>query len=398
MSISHSDFILSVYPNLIGSVVGQSNNFRVSASNTSLLYMVYNLSLTIILPDGVSFLSSSVNPNSIVNNPSGTITITWTNIKDLTSNELDYSINLILKSDENFRSTGLPVPFDIPLTSINVSTKVDTLPRGNEDNANVEIIKTSDVNFIPLRYNTKKFDPGKVAKGAGSINSITAPLWVYEYRVAVENNTSLPSTVTRFDNLPDGTRYLDAPYITDSDVAQLSSLNTISPSPVPGGTNSANISGGTITLSQGSMNIITFNAAVWNDYNSSYIENSGSKIPNSAPLLNTITLNVLSSPAASNTATHAKDSLINKSSNISIGDVGSIVIYTLEYKINRYDGVSSFIITDTLPDGQSYIVGSASMPPTSVVNNVDGTTTITWNLGLRVKGTSGTITFNALIH
>ncbi len=41
-------------------------------------------------------------------------------------------------------------------------------------------------------------------------------------------------------------------------------------------------------------------------------------------------------------------------------------------------------VTDVLPAGLSYIVGSASIPPTSVTPNPDGTTTIVWALGPRV--------------
>ena len=41
-------------------------------------------------------------------------------------------------------------------------------------------------------------------------------------------------------------------------------------------------------------------------------------------------------------------------------------------------------ITDVLPAGLSYIIGSANLQPTSVTNNADGTTTLIWALGPRV--------------
>ena len=55
-------------------------------------------------------------------------------------------------------------------------------------------------------------------------------------------------------------------------------------------------------------------------------------------------------------------------------------------------------VTDILPAGMIYVVGSASLPPTSITSNSDGTTTIEWNLGPQVPGQVVTpITFDAQV-
>jgi uncharacterized repeat protein (TIGR01451 family) len=47
---------------------------------------------------------------------------------------------------------------------------------------------------------------------------------------------------------------------------------------------------------------------------------------------------------------------------------------------------SNVILKDTLPANLDYKAGSANIPPTTIVNNPDGTQLLTWNLGARVPG------------
>lgn len=54
------------------------------------------------------------------------------------------------------------------------------------------------------------------------------------------------------------------------------------------------------------------------------------------------------------------------------------------------------ILTDTLPKELSYVSDSASLAPTSIIVNADGTTSLVWDLGLRTPGvTLSPITFRA---
>lgn len=140
MAINPSDFNLSSNPNPIRAVVGNTASFNVNFSNTNAVDTAYNLTTTITIPDGTSYVSASIEPDLIVLNPDDTITINWLNIKDLAPNET-YSFSVAIMADETFRETGLPVTFDVPLADIDITAKVDTLPRGNDDVGNIEIIK-----------------------------------------------------------------------------------------------------------------------------------------------------------------------------------------------------------------------------------------------------------------
>ena len=398
MAISPSDFNINFSPNPLRVVLGADGTFSVGFSNISTTDTAYNLTLNINLPDGVSFVGSSETPTSIITNPDETISIEFLNIKDLAPNEVDFEIQLTLKSDENFRDTGNPVPFDIPLTSIDISATVDTLPRGDEDPGNQKITKTGTADFIPLRYSLTKSSPGKILKGAGLITPPTPPQWSFKYTLTVFNNSREPSQVTLADDLPNGVRYLDNISVTGPDALALSSPTVITPSPGPGCQDFVTINWGTVTLSAGSTNGITFDAAIWDNFTINCVENSGSKISHMAPLQNIATLNGLSGPVQAHSTINAMDATIDKSVVSQSTDVGLVKTYTLAYRINQYDDVSFFTITDLISDGQIYNSGSATIVPDSITVNPDGTTELFWNLGLQTTGTSGIITFKTTVN
>ncbi|WP_069649973.1 DUF11 domain-containing protein [Caloranaerobacter ferrireducens] len=397
MAISQSDFVLSEIPDPIKVVLGMDGIFRLMFKNTSATERGYNLTVEMTLPDGVSYVDSSIIPTSVEENPDGTVKVSWINIKDLAPNEIDYSIEVKVKSDDTFRSTGLPVPFDVPLVSVDITATVDTLPRGDEDIGNVKITKTDSANFIPLRYNLLKTAPSKMPKGAGLISPDLSPLWPYQYKLTVMNNIREPSTVTLIDNLPNGVRYLGGLTVSGPDSIELSSPNIIVPTPGPDCQDYVTLDWQTVTLSEGSVNIITFDVAIWDNYTEGCEENSGERIPHSTPLQNVAILEGISGPVQAVATTRAMDATIDKTVDKKITDVGEINTYTLTYKINQYDDIDSFTITDIIEDGQEYNVGSASLAPDSVTVNPDGTTELVWNLGYLSKGTTGTITFTTTV-
>lgn len=396
MAIAPTDFNVGISPNPIRVTIGMSGNVNLTFSNSSLTSRGYNLSVTLTLPDGVSYAGGVLPPTSTTNGPDGTLILSWINIKDLAPNEIDYVLSVILKSDEIFRETGLPVPYDIPLSSVVVHGTVDTLPRGNDDPGNVQITKTDSSNFIPLRYNLTKVAPGKMPKGAGLLSPVTAPRWPYQYTLIVENNSREYSTVTLIDNLPNGVRFLDTLTVTGPDNLELSSPNVTLPSSGPQGQNFVTIDWGSVTLSPDSVNTIVFDAAIWDNYTVGGVENSGSRISHLTPLQNTATLNGLSGPVQSIATINAMDTTINKKVSSLSTDVGQINNYTLTYRINQYDSVGNVVVTDTISNGQTYNVGSASLPPINPNPpiNLNGTTTLDWNLGLLATGTTGNITFS----
>jgi hypothetical protein len=233
VAIQPSDFTISLSPDPVGIVVGMNSNVSMSFTNTNTVDRGYNLTAELILPDGVSFVGSTITPTSVVAGPNGTIIVSWTNIKDLAPNEVDFQFQATVQADETFRETGESVPFDVPISAVVLNATVDTLPRGNDDPGNEEIPKTDSSNYIPLRYSLTKTAPSKMPKGAGLFIPETEPLWPYEYTLTVMNNSRMPSTVTLVDNLPNGVRYLGNLSVSGPDAAALSSPTVTIPSPGP---------------------------------------------------------------------------------------------------------------------------------------------------------------------
>lgn len=398
MAIQPADFLVSLSPDTIKVVLGTTGGANLSFSNTSGTERGYNLEVQVILPDGVSLDSASIAPSSIVPGPGGTLIITWLSLTDLAPNQSDYGVELILKSDEIFRDTGLPVPFDIHLVDVEVSGTVDTLPRGDDDDDNVKITKTDASDFVPLRYNLTKSAPEKITKGAGELDPVVLPFWDYQYTLTLTNNSVAASVVTLLDELANGIRYLNNLNVVGPDSGSLLSPTIITPdsSSSPLCQDFVSIDWGTVTLSPSSVNIITFDAAIWNNYTLDCLENSGDRIPHDTSLENIATLDGQSGEIEAEVMTDALDVLINKSVGSGITDVGATNFYTLNYSINQYDNVDGIVVTDIIGDGQSYTLGSASITPDSITSAL-GITTLVWNIGSMLASTSGVITFETVV-
>lgn len=80
---------------------------------------------------------------------------------------------------------------------------------------------------------------------------------------------------------------------------------------------------------------------------------------------------------------------ISKSGTPDTGGYGTIVDYTLTYATSQYYTADTIEITDTLPDGLSFVsVTGTTTVPTSVTHNADGTTDLVWS-GLPAMGQTG---------
>lgn len=393
MAIQPSEFVSQLSPSQLQTVLGMTGDMTLSFSNTSLVDAGYNLSVEVTLPNGVSYDSSTVAPTSVVDDPSGTQILKWTNIKDLSPQELDYEIGLTLKSDENFRISGDPVPFDTVISSIDMVSTVDTMPRGADDPLNEVRTNNNSSTFLPLRYNLIKSAPSKIVKGAGTLVPPVSEDFPFTYTLIVENNTRSASTVTLIDNLPNGVRYLGNLNVSGPDSVLLSSPTVIPPSVSQDFTT---LDWGSVTLSANSINTITFDAAIWNRLTENGVENSGDIITHMTPLENSAELDGISGTVVATATTNAMDAIIRKSVSPIMTDVGGILNYTLTYQINQYYDVNDFTVIDITADGQTFN-NDASVAPTSFIENPDGTTTIEWQLGNLPASTTGTITFSTTV-
>lgn len=89
---------------------------------------------------------------------------------------------------------------------------------------------------------------------------------------------------------------------------------------------------------------------------------------------------------------------IDKSGTPTSGGYGTVVDYSLTYATSQYYTADTIVLSDRLPDGMSYVAGSASVVPTTVTHNADGTTDIVWDVITPLGQTdSGTIAFQATV-
>ena len=91
---------------------------------------------------------------------------------------------------------------------------------------------------------------------------------------------------------------------------------------------------------------------------------------------------------------------VSKSASPQVVGIGDTVTFALDYYVSEYYTATNVILTDILPDGMTYVDGSASLNPVSVQPNSpgEGQTTLTWNIPLTntTPGLSGTTEPSAL--
>ncbi|GMQ56499.1 hypothetical protein AN1V17_08920 [Vallitalea sediminicola] len=396
MAFDPNLFIVDVAPDPANIVIGREGIVTITASNNNPSDWGYNYTLQMTIPDGVSFVNSDIPVTSQVINIDNTITLTWLNIKDLAPNETDYEFAIVLMADENYRETGLPVPFNTVLTPVAIEATVDTKPRGDGEPGNIQYAKSDSTSVKSSQYAVTKIAPNKIPKGAG-IPSGDSPQWPFEYEFVIENNTRIVSSVSILDVLDNGIRFIGPITAVGPDSVQLIPPNPIVINPTPGGQDNVTIEWTNVDLSVNSINIVKFDVAIWNNYTVGGIENSGDRIPHQTPMNNMVTLTGTSGPVSSEVSTLAMDITINKSQSPIELLIGSIIDYTIVYRVNQYDNVDDVLVTDIISDGQTF--QSATPTPTSVSpkDPITGETTVTWDFGTLVISTSGTITFSTVV-
>ncbi|MBU3114607.1 DUF11 domain-containing protein [Clostridium lacusfryxellense] len=397
MAFDPNLFIVNISPQPANIVLGKTGTVTVTASNNNPADWGYNLTLTMTIPDGVSFDSSSVPPTSQVLNLDSTITLTWLNITDLAPNQTGFTFPVTLMVDETFRALpNLDVPFDIPLTPVALSATVDTKPRGFGEPGNIQYTKNDSTSVVPARYIINKIVPGKYPKGAG-IPLGVGPQWPFTHQINIDNNTRQASLVDITDNMDNGIRFIGPITAVGPDSIQLSPPNPVVVTPIPAGQDFVSITWNNINLSAGAVDVVSYDVAFWDNYTVGGIENSGTRILHQTPLNNVVTMTGASGPVASQGTTLAMDLTIDKSQNPTSADVGININYTLAYKVNQYDSLNSVVATDVISDGQTFVVGVPPPTSVSIKNPLTGETTVIWDLGALLSSSSGSITFSTVV-
>jgi len=377
----------------------------------------YNLTISNTLPAGLTYQTANPTPTAVTVQIDGTTQLMWDNIADLEVNEeFEVSITAALK----------PTLIVSDRFINNVTGLVNTAP----DNSGAWVQATSQLaaqpQAIDIEMNALQSTADEQATGAGEYPAIpgrqAGPDWPYQYRITVRNNNVGPSqNVLAKVSLPAGVAYL-------GNVAFSTNPNSASTTPVltlrPDGALILTWALGTLTVAQYSAPIvITFSAAAPYRFRTSAdvaAQNgayagplSGDVIPEDTvlPAGYEATATYLTVPTADGSeSTPADDApaqitaeilTVHKGASPSVVGVGTEVAFSLGFFVSEYYVVSNAVLVDVLPDGMTYVDGSASLVPRSVdVNTSDlGQTTITWDLPVTstIPGAASAVTFKAKV-
>lgn len=372
-------------------IIGSTSSFNINIQNLSSSQRLYNLSISLRLPDGLVLSTSSISQTSSVTNADNSITYSWINIKDLAPMEIDFTFSITVKCNTKFKN-GNYIPFGYGFTGISVGCQVDTMPRGIYDIGNEVITKQISMTYSTVRFNSTISTSGKVLKGAGTSLLLNDYTQINTATCKFYNNSISASFVNISILLDDGIRYIGNITTSGTDASQLTSpvINLVK-------INNklyTQLYFGNINLSISSSTTLTFNYAVWNQYNN----NQGDFIVHGTKLNMSIDMNssdpIIVSSSNSNTSFSAMDLIITTSTSKSTVDVQTSVTYTYVYKVGQYYNIQNIIVHYYLPDGIFYI--SSSSPPTSVVDDTDlKGFYITYNFPLATQNSTKTVTISA---
>ncbi|WP_040328281.1 isopeptide-forming domain-containing fimbrial protein [Clostridium ihumii] len=373
-------------------IIGNTSSFDISIKNLSSTQRLYNLGISLTLPDGMTLSTSTIPQTSSITNADNSTTYSWVNIKDLAPMEVNFKFNITVKCNTKFKN-GTTVPFGYSFSGISVSCSVDTMPRGFYDIGNEVITSQISMTYVTVRFTSTITTAGKVLKGAGTSLSLNDYTQVTTATCKFSNNSISSSLVNISILLDDGIRYIGNITTSGTDASKFLTP-TIS---------TVNINGkiytqlyfGNINLSINSSTTLTFSYAVWNKYNN----NQGNYIYHGTMLnmyINMTAADSIISTSDSSTNFLAMDLIITTSISKSTVDVQTNVTYTYVYKVGQYYNIQDIIVHYFLPDGIFYI--SSSQTPTSVVDNptMQGYY-LTYNFPLATQNSTKTVTINAKV-
>ncbi|EYE89490.1 hypothetical protein Q428_02335 [Fervidicella metallireducens AeB] len=371
-------------------LLGGRKSISVRIQNLSPDKRLYNLMLTLNLPDGIEFDSADIAPTSKLIDSNGISRIKWVNIKDFTPLEIDYVFTFTLRSSLTFKN-GSNVLFGYLFSGIALNAEVDTMPRGNIDIGNEKYQAENLLSFKTARFSAKINLPAKALKGAGTGINLNDYTQTYTAKFTINNNLTSKTMTDVTIILDDGLRIIgevtangtdalkfltptvDIIYIEDKRYTRLTYKNVL--------------------LSIGSETFIYINFGVWNRYNN----NTGLIINHGTTLNTQIKIEGENELIEENAYTKAMDIIIEKSVSQRITDVGQKVDFTINCKTGQYYTFSDIKILEKLPDGLSYSDSSKEPYSITVEPQIKGTLII-YNIGNKPVNFSETIVLKAIVN
>lgn len=354
----------------------------------------YNVDIIDTLPTGVTFSSATAGAGGAAVTPSdvlvgGRHVLTFSNLTDIVANQT-YTLKITVSL------AGVLTPGTV-LTN-DAEVRASTTPRGASSATTPATTATDTSTAQPFKLVHKAVQSTGVNQATGDC----ATNRVYSYDLIATNNGVQASTaVVVTDTLPYGVVYCPA--------------NTSNTAPTTVTYNAD----GTTTLTFGPSTLgatlsTTYSVYVGIPYTyptttpggatiTGATATPGSIIPDTTPLVVRAGMTGTYQGTQYSTGTRpatvtAKYATIAKGG--SLGTVGqdSVITYTLTVAASAYYNATNVVVTDTLPNGQQYVDGSASLvpttiekptgdpvpggtpPPTVTATRTDGQTIITWNV------------------
>lgn len=84
-------------------IVGNTSSFDISIKNISSSQRLYNLGISLTLPDGMSLSAASITQTSSFTNADNSITYTWVNLKDLAPMEVNFTFSITVNVTLNLK-------------------------------------------------------------------------------------------------------------------------------------------------------------------------------------------------------------------------------------------------------------------------------------------------------
>ena len=340
---------------------GGTAAIRVYIQNTSPNARLYNVSLFLSLPDGVSYSSGTLSPTTVLSNSDGSSQIAWVSIKDIAPDEPTYSFSITVSGSPTYKN-GTMIPFGTVLSNTVIACQADTQPRGSYDSNNIKLTEQLSPSFLTTQYTCILTAPGKALKGAGT--SISANNYLNPYTVSCKilNNTSVPNSVTLTIQLPDGIRYIGPAASTGTDASQF--LHPVVTSPKEPN-NYTQITYLNVVLSAGSVTTVSFPFAIWNQYlnNTGPLLLHGTSLPFTAIMSSSSTQYQLTQKAN----VTAMDIILSTDISPKITDVQNNVQLAFTYQTGQYYSLNQIQTDYYLPDGFIYV--DSSEQPISVRND-----------------------------
>lgn len=371
-------------------LLGGKKSISVKIQNLSLDKRLYNLMLTLTLPDGIEFDSADTAPTTKITTLNGVTTIKWVNLKDLAPLEIDFVFTLTLKSSLTFKD-GSNVPFGFLFSDIGLRAEVDTMPRGNLDIGNEKYDAEIILSFKTTRFSSKINLPSKALKGAGTKSGSNDYTQTYIAKFTINNNLTSKTMTDVSIILDDGFRIIGE--ITANGTDALKFLRPSIETVFIEGRRYTRLMYKNALLSIGSETFIYINFGVWNRYNN----NTGSIINHGTTLNARILLEGEGESTEENAYTKAMDIIIEKSVSQRITDVGQKVDFTINCKTGQYYSFSDIKISEKLPDGLSY-AGSSKEPYSITMDPQLKATLIIYNIGNKSVNSSETIVLKSIVN